>query len=177
MDTIRRYTDTSRRCVVLFKDDISMLKRRCDCAVNVNVLRFTRDTSLCEFIRRCVRSPSSYTYLQPRGFMLYFLSKAYREGITCGIDVKEEIKRFISEDLDGMDLILGFAAAANVGLKGKRVKEMMERIRSEILLDGGLPSYVYFRTTNDKGRYLFFGRTLPTILFLDGILKYYEKHP
>ncbi len=177
MDTIRKYTDTSRMCVVIFSDEESMRKRWCDCVVNVNVLRFTRDTSLCGFIRQCVRSPSSYTYLQPRGFLLYFLSKAYREGITCGIDVKREVVRFISEDLEGMDLVLGFAAATNVGLKGKRVKRMIERIHSRILSDGGLPENSYFRAPWDRKKYIFFGRTLPTILFLDGILKYYENRP
>ncbi len=172
-DTIRSYTDTARSCVVLFKDDLSVRKRRCDCVVNVNLLRLTRDTSVCPFLRACLRSPHSYTYLQPYPFMLYFLSKAEAEGLTCGIDVKGRVEALLSEEPEGMDLILAFAAATNLGLRGEYVERAYRRIASEIQRDGGLPSYAYFKTVRPKGRYFFFGRTLPTIIFLDGVLKYF----
>ena len=171
-DTIRAYTDTARSCVVLFKDELSVRKRRCDCVVNVNLLRLTRDTSVCPFIRACLRSPHSYTYLQPYAFMLYFLSKAKGEGLTCGVNLEERVKAFLSENPKGMALVLGFAAATNLGMKGEEVDRAYREILSTLQEDGGLPPYEYFKTVKIKRRFIFFGRTLPTIIFLDGVLKY-----
>ncbi len=173
LDTVRAYTDTTRSCVVLFKDEFSIRKRRCDCVVNVNLLRLTRDTAICPFLRACLRSPGSYTYLQPYAFMLYFLSKARAEGLTCGIDLKGRVRALLSENPEGMDLLLAFASATNLGLKGEEVDRAYREIASSLLKDGGLPSYAYFRTARSKGRFIFFGRTLPTVIFLDGVLKYF----
>jgi len=174
LDSIEAYTVRrgGRRCVVMFKDENSLRRRLCDCVVNVNVLRFNRDTSLCPFIRRCVRNPHSYTYLHPKAFMLYFLAHARREGSpTCGIDVEGELRKFLSDTLSEMNALLAYTTASILGVSAPEVEALERYLLDAVGEDGGMPMWNYFTVIEDEGgRYVFFGRTLPTILLLEGLL-------
>jgi hypothetical protein len=177
-DTISKYR--TRSCVFLFKAPYDYENKRCDCIVNINVFRFTRDTTLCPYIRKCwekIGSLASYTYEYAPYFFYYFYSKALREGLSCGFDIKDRVMRELKNDtLSGLPLILTFASASILGIRGEDMENAYRRIKGSLLEDGGPREEVYFYIFGARGptKYRFFGRTFPAIILLDGVLNYAE---
>ncbi len=175
-DTILKYRTKS--CVFLFKSNYDYEKKRCDCIVNINVFRFTKDTTLCPYIRKCwekIEKLASYTYEHASYFFYYFYSKALSEGLSCGFDVKERIVGELKNDtLSGFPLILTFTSASILGIRGNDVDRAYQKIRANLLEDGGPKQEVYFYILGPRGptKYRFFGRSFPAIILLEGILNY-----
>ncbi len=168
----------AKSCVFLFKSNYDYEKKRCDCIVNINVFRFTKDTTLCPYIRKCwekIEKLASYTYEHASYFFYYFYSKALSEGLSCGFDVKERIVGELKNDtLSGFPLILTFTSASILGIRGNDVDRAYQKIRANLLEDGGPKQEVYFYILGPRGptKYRFFGRSFPAIILLEGILNY-----
>jgi len=115
--------------------------KRCDCIVNIKVFRFTRDTTLCPYIRKCwekIDNLASYTYEHAPYFFYYFYSKALRGGLSCGFDIKDRVMRELKNDtLSGLPLILTFASASILGIRGEDMENAYRRIKGSLLEDGG----------------------------------------
>ncbi len=179
IDTINKYRISN--CVFLFKSPMDVRERRCDCIANINVFRFTKDTTICSYLRKCFKKIdvlASYTYEYARYFFYYFYSKALKEGLSCGFDIKDRVmKELKSDTLKGLPLILTFTSGAILGLKGEYMKKAYDKIRGTLLPDGGAPPYKYFYYISPSDiEFSFYGRTLPTIIFLEGVLNYDKEH-
>lgn len=178
LDTISKYR--TRSCIFLFKSKYDYEKKRCDCIVNLNVLRFTRDTTICKYLRKCwekIDRLASYTYEYAPYFFYYFYSKAWREGLSCGFDVREKVIEELKNDtLSGFPLILTFTSASILGIRGDDMDRAYQKIKAALLEDGGPREEVYFYILGARGptKYRFFGRTFPAIVLLEGVLNYAE---
>lgn len=177
VDTINKYR--TKNCVFLFKSPYDVRNKRCDCIVNINAFRYLRDTSICHYLKRCwekIDKLASYTYEYARYFFYYFYSKALAEGLSCGFNIKNKVLRELKSDtLQGLPLVLLFTSASILGIKDTSLDKAYERIISTLKDDGGLPEYRYFYIYGNKN-FSFFGRTLPTIIFLEGVLHYVERN-
>lgn len=177
-DTIDKYR--TKTCVFLFKTPYDVKNKRCDCIVNINALRYLRDKSICNYLNRCwgkIDKLASYTYEYAKYFFYYFYSKALKEGLTCNFDIKDRVLSELKSDtLRGLPLILTFTSASILGIRDPSVDKAYKKISSTIMEDGGLPEYKYFYIYSPQGYndYSFFGRTFPTIIFLEGVLHYVE---
>ncbi|MEO0154789.1 MAG: hypothetical protein ABIL27_06590 [candidate division WOR-3 bacterium] len=175
-DTIDKYR--TKTCVFLFKAPYDVKNKRCDCIVNINAFRYLKDKSICEYLSRCwgkIDKLASYTYEYAGYFFYYFYSKALKGGLSCNFDIKERILSELKSDtLRGLPLILVFTSASILGIRDSLVDKAYEKISSTLMRDGGLPEYKYFYIYNPQGDnfYSFFGRTFPTIIFLEGVLHY-----
>jgi len=100
-----------------------------------------------------------------------------REGLSCGFDIKDRVMRELKNDtLSGLPLILTFASASILGIRGEDMENAYRRIKGSLLEDGGPREEVYFYIFGARGptKYRFFGRTFPAIILLDGVLNYAE---